>query len=46
MANGRGKFTHPDGDKYEGDWFDNKAEGIGKYTRRMGGFYEGGWKND
>ena len=30
---------HPDGDYYEGDWVENKAEGIGRYTRKSGGYY-------
>lgn len=30
MANGKGKFTHVNGDVYEGDILSNHANGIGK----------------
>lgn len=32
QANGKGKLIHADGDIYEGDWVDDKANGNGVYT--------------
>jgi hypothetical protein len=29
MANGKGKLVHADGDTYEGDWLNDKANGNG-----------------
>ena len=37
---------HADGDIYEGEWLDDKANGQGKYTTHNGNIYEGSWKND
>ena len=34
------------GDIYEGDWVNNKAEGTGTATYRDRRKYEGGWVND
>ena len=31
MADGKGKFTHADGDIYDGDWKNNKANGNGVF---------------
>jgi hypothetical protein len=31
MANGKGKFWHADGDIYDGEWIDDKANGYGTY---------------
>ena len=45
-ANGKGKFTHVDGDIFDGDWVDDKANGKGTYTHRNGAKYTGSWKND
>ena len=29
MRNGKGKYTYPCGDYYEGDWLQNKKNGKG-----------------
>jgi hypothetical protein len=42
----RGKLYHADGDHYEGQWVDDKAEGFGIYTHVDGTIYEGQWKDD
>jgi len=34
-------LIHADGDVYEGDWVNDKAEGYGKYTHLDGATYEG-----
>lgn len=47
-----GKFWHPNGDRYEGQFVDSKAHGFGKYSSTAGGggetehIYEGEWKKD
>jgi len=41
-----GKFWHADGDVYEGEWKDDKANGYGIYVHVNGARYEGNWKND
>ena len=41
MANGRGKLVHNDGDIYEGDWVNDKAEGRGTYLHSNGAKYDG-----
>ncbi len=51
MANGKGRLIHVDGDVYEGDWVDNKAEGKGLFINFSekygeGARYEGQWHND
>jgi len=46
MAQGQGTFYHVDGDVYEGQWHNNKANGQGVYQNIKGARYEGGWKND
>lgn len=46
MFEGRGKIIHNDGDVYEGEWKEDKAEGKGIYIRYLGSIYEGDWKND
>jgi hypothetical protein len=46
MANGRGRLIHADGDVYNGDWVDDKAEGYGTYTHMDGAIYVGMWKED
>ena len=30
-ANGKGRLIHSDGDVYEGEWCEDKAEGFGIY---------------
>ena len=37
---------HADGDVYEGEWVDDKANGKGKYFHANGANYDGEWKND
>jgi hypothetical protein len=46
MAHGKGKFIHVDGDVYEGEWKEDKANGRGVYTHANGSKYEGEWKDD
>ncbi len=46
MADGKGKFYHTDGDLFEGDWIQDKANGFGVYIHAQGGRYEGFWKDD
>jgi len=41
-----GKFTHVDGDVYEGEWRDDKASGKGVYRHYNGAKYEGEWHDD
>ena len=43
MANGKGSLIHSDGDCYEGDWENDKAEGKGIYYHYYGAVYEGDW---
>ena len=38
---GKGVYTWPDGEKYEGDFVDGKQHGKGMYTRPDGTIYEG-----
>jgi len=50
---GKGNYSYLNGDRYEGDWKENKKHGIGKlvYTRLVGedkkyfGEYYGFWEN-
>ena len=44
-AHGHGVMDYSNGDKYEGDWKDNKIHGKGKLTCAGGGVYEGYWKD-
>ena len=37
---------YPDGDVYEGEWKDDKANGFGIYYYSNGNKYEGYWEND
>ena len=41
-----GKFTHIDGDVYEGNWVNDKANGTGIYIHVNGAKYEGQWLDD
>ena len=41
MANGYGRLVHAEGDVYEGEWLDDKANGHGVYTHFNGSRYEG-----
>ena len=45
-AEGNGEFVHSSGDKYVGNWHDNKRHGRGIYKSIDGKEYEGYWKND
>jgi hypothetical protein len=45
MQNIKGTMYHIDGDIYEGEWLNNKANGEGKFIHK-GIIYEGQWKND
>jgi len=46
MANGKGRLVHADGDVYEGEWYNDKAQGQGKYTHLDGATYTGEWLED
>jgi len=35
-----------DGDIYEGEWENDKANGYGIYLNKEGDIYEGEWKDD
>jgi len=41
-----GTFTYVDGDKYVGEWRDDKRHGQGTYTYADGRVEEGIWEND
>jgi hypothetical protein len=41
IKTGKGKYTWPNGEFYEGDFVDDKRTGKGKYTWPNGDFYEG-----
>ena len=43
MANRQGRLIHSDGDVYEGEWRDDKAEGKGTYLHMDGSTYVGDW---
>lgn len=34
------------GDKYDGDWYQDKRNGYGVYTYSGGAYYKGEWKDD
>ena len=40
------RFIHIDGDIYEGEWCDSKANGYGIYKHHDGSSYEGNWIDD
>jgi len=40
-ACGNGKFIYADGDTYEGNWYNDKANGFGVYKHLNGAKYEG-----
>lgn len=41
-----GIFYHVDGDVFDGEWADDKANGYGIYTHVNGAKYIGYWNND
>ena len=45
-SNGWGTYTWANGDKYVGDFRDNKRNGQGTYTLANGNKYVGEWRND
>jgi hypothetical protein len=38
--------VHIDGDVYEGNWVNDKANGFGLYIHVNGARYEGQWRHD
>ena len=46
FTNGIGRLIHSDGDIYEGQWVNDKAEGMGTYSHANGAYYEGQWLDD
>lgn len=44
-ANGKGRLVFRQGEEYEGDWCDNRANGLGLYKNKDVK-YEGKWKDD
>ena len=42
---GRGKYTYPHGDKYEGEWKNGEFHGQGTYTWTDGKKYVGEYKD-
>ena len=46
MANGKGVFYYEDGNKYEGNFKNDKASGYGILTDNNGTVYEGEWLED
>ena len=43
---GQGTMTYENGNKYEGQWVNDKKEGEGTMTYADGAKYEGQWVND
>lgn len=39
-------MTHTDGDIYQGDWVNGKANGYGTFIDDEGSIYEGPWVDD
>merc|ERR1711871_1584866 len=46
MRSGKGKFTHHNGDVYEGDWKDDMRHGHGEDSMHSGETYAGQWRKD
>ena len=45
FGEGRGNYTYPDGDKYEGEWKNGEFHGQGTYTSPDGSKFEGEFKD-
>ena len=45
MPNGYGVHVYKNGDKYRGQWRNNRRNGHGTYTSKYNGKYMGNWKN-
>lgn len=45
QAHGKGKYTSPTGDVYEGDFVGGKMNGTGTMIDAQGNSYSGGWRN-
>ena len=45
LQDGRGTFAWADGDRYEGEWRDNKPHGRGTFTSSDGRRYDGEWRD-
>mmetsp|Transcript_5875 Transcript_5875/g.9678 ORF Transcript_5875/g.9678 Transcript_5875/m.9678 type:complete len:232 (+) Transcript_5875:51-746(+) len=44
LKHGVGKMVYPNGDVYEGEWFENKMQGEGTYTyKKTTDIYSGAW---
>ena len=43
---GYGLQVWPDGSKFEGFWFDDKAKGYGRFILADGDVYQGSWVGD
>ena len=41
VCEGKGEYTWSNGDKYVGDWKNNKKNGYGKYMKKDGTMFEG-----
>jgi hypothetical protein len=44
--NGKGIFYYNNGDRYDGNWKDDKKNGQGIYYFNNGDRYDGNWKDD
>ena len=44
--NGHGIFKWNNGEVYEGNWKNDKADGYGEYQSKDGVIYKGNWKDD
>ena len=45
VRSGRGKYTYPNGDTYDGDWVNNKKHGVGTYLYSTSQVkYQGTWE--
>lgn len=45
IRNGKGKYQYANGDKYDGDFKNNKKHGIGRLIYKEKGEYYGLWEN-